>query len=413
MKKIALIIATLLALLVALPLHAQEYTVESVPNVQVADRTQFVTDPDGYIDSASRTHINTLLSQLRDSNSVEAAVVMLPSIGNEDIDNFATELFTRWGIGKASNDNGLLFIAVMDQRQIVIRTGYGLEGVLPDIICSRIIREYITPAFRNGAYGEGMSQAVEQTLNIIMTPEASAELWADDAEPLFDENDKAILLSLLYSYLLFSICVSLLLSVRLNSVIHKHGDNPYECYKELNEAHTIMLITAILFPVWCLINYICYRRVMKKMRNKPRNCAQCGSPMQRLSEKEDNKYLTSQEDTEERIGSVDYDVWLCNNCHNTEIFRFDAAYTQYTECPFCHAKTFSLTRDHIVVPATTVSSGRGEKIYSCQYCKKLKSISYIIPMIITPKVSGGGGGSSFGGGFGGGMTGGGGARGGW
>ena len=83
----------LLLLFVALPLQAREYTVESVPNVQVADRSQYVTDPDGYIDSASRSHINSMLAQLRDSNSVEAAVVILPSIGNEDIDNFATELF--------------------------------------------------------------------------------------------------------------------------------------------------------------------------------------------------------------------------------------------------------------------------------------------------------------------------------
>lgn len=410
MKRVFCYTIALFMLLVALPLQAIEYTVESVPNVQVADRTQYVSDPDGYIDSASRTHINTLLAQLRDSNSVEAAVVMLPSIGYEDIDNFATELFTHWGIGKASNDNGLLFIAVMDQRQIVIRTGYGLEGVLPDILCSRIIRQYITPAFREGAYGKGMIDAVEHTLHIIMTPEASAELMAE--EPLFDEEDKAILLSMLYTYLILSVIISLLLTIRINRTIRQHGNVPYECYKELNSNNITILVVAIFFPVWGWINYMWCRRVMKQMRNKPRTCEKCGTAMHRLSEVDDNQYLTGKEDAEERIGSVDYDVWMCNNCNNTEVFRFDNIYTEYSECPHCHAKTFSMTRDHIILPATTISPGKGEKVYTCQYCHLRKSIPYIIPIIAVPK-SGGNGRGSFGGGFGGGMTGGGGARGGW
>ncbi|MBO7317479.1 MAG: TPM domain-containing protein, partial [Bacteroidales bacterium] len=359
MKRVVFHAITLLLLFVAIPLQAGIYTVESVPNVQVNDRTQYVSDPDGYIDSASRAHINTMLAQLRDSNSVEAAVVILPSIGNEDIDNFATELFTHWGIGKASNDNGLLYSAVMDQRQIVIRTGYGLEGVLPDVLCSRIIRQYITPAFREGAYGKGMSDAVEHTLYLIMTPEASAELMAEEANTSFlDESDKAILLTMLYIYLALSLVISLLLSIRLNRTIRQHRDTPYECYKELNSGYTTMLVVAIFFPLWGLLNYLYCSSAMKQMRNKPRNCKKCSSAMHRLTEEEDNKYLTPQEDTEERIGSVDYDVWLCDNCHDTEVFRFDSNFTKYNTCPNCHAKAYSLSYDHIIIPATTVSPGK-------------------------------------------------------
>lgn len=409
MNRVYFHIIALLMLLVALPLQARQYTVESVPNVQVTDRTQYVTDPDGYIDNTSRTHINNLLAQLRDSNSVEAAVVMLPSIGNDDIDDFATRLFTLWGIGKASNDNGLLYIAVMDQRQVVIRTGYGLEGVLPDILCSRIIRQYITPAFREGAYGKGMSEAVEQTLHIIMTPEASAELMAD--EPIFDKETKALLVSILLVYLICSFFISLIHSIQIKRTTNKLCNNPYECYKELYNSRTVMIFAAIFFPFWGIINYIYSKNVMKKMRTNPRNCDLCGSPMHRLSEDVDNQFLSPQEDIEERIGSVDYDVWMCNHCRNTEILRFDNAYTLYSECPYCHAKTMSLSHDRIVVPATTVSAGEGEKIYTCQYCKKRKIDTYFIPMIVVPKTTGG---SNFGGGgFGGGMTGGGGARGGW
>ncbi len=151
---------------------------------------------------------------------------------------------------------------------------------------------------------------------------------------------------------------------------------------------------------------------MKQMREQPRNCPQCKATMERLSEEQDNHYLTPQEDAEERVGSVDYDVWKCSQCDNVEVFRFDNN-TQYQECPHCHAKTYSLAHDRIVTQATTLSAGRGEKIYTCYYCKLRKVVPYIIPMIVVPKSGSGGGGGSFGGGFGGGMTGGGGARGGW
>ncbi len=408
-------ITILFLLFTIFTMQAREYTIESVPNVQVANRDWHVSDPDNFLGNEAHNSINTMLSQLRDSNSVEAAVVILPSIGDNDIDNFATELFMHWGIGKAANDNGLLIIAVMDQRQIVFRTGYGLEGVLPDVICSRIIRQYITPAFREGNYGRGMTEAVEQTLRIIMTPEASNELMADESQQglHLDEADKAILLNMLYGYMAISAILSLLLTIRLNRTIRQYRNEPYECYKELNNSQTLLIITTIFFPLWCAFNLARCRKVMKQMREKPRNCPQCQAVMHRLSEEEDNLYLTPQEDAEERVGSVDYDVWKCDKCDNVEVFRFDNNHTQYQECPHCHAKTYSLAHDRIIVQATTLSAGRGEKLYTCYYCKLRKAVPYIIPMIVVPKSGSGGGGGSFGGGFGGGMTGGGGARGGW
>lgn len=413
MKRTFYHIVLLICLFVCQAVQAKEYTVQSVPNVQVADRTQYVTDPDNYLGAETKAHINAMLAQLRDSNSVEAAVVMLPSIGNEDIDNFATELFMHWGIGKASNDNGLLIIAVMDQRQIVFRTGYGIEGVLPDVQCSRIIRQYITPAFRNGDYGKGMTDAVQQTLNIVMTPDASAELMAEEvSEPLFDEEDKKILMNVLYGYIIISVLISLLITIRLNRTISKCKHDTYECYKELNSSLTMLQVLAALIPLWGIFNLIHCNSTMKKVRKKARRCSECGTLMHRLSEQEDNYFLTPQEDAEERVGSIDYDVWMCDMCRNTEVLRFEKRYTQYSECPCCHAKTYSLSHDHIVLPATTIAAGRGEKVYTCSYCKTRKVLPYIIPKIVVSNSSGRGGGG-FGGGFGGGMTGGGGARGGW
>ena len=103
---------------------------------------------------------------------------------------------------------------------------------------------------------------------------------------------------------------------------------------------------------------------------------------------------------------------MCDQCRNMDVLPFEALYTQYTECPQCHAMAYSLARDHIVRPASSVSAGEGEKIYVCSYCKMRKVIPYVIPMIVVASHNNRGGGS-IGGGFGGGMTGGGGAGGSW
>lgn len=91
--------------------------------------------------------------------------------------------------------------------------------------------------------------------------------------------------------------------------------------------------------------------------------------MHKLDEHEDNAFLSPQEDMEEKIGSVDYDVWICDKCHNTDIYRFETPFTRYTECPQCHAKAYSLSRDHIIRPASSIAAGQGEKYTSAHIAR--------------------------------------------
>lgn len=408
---IHLTLSILLLILTPAWVQAKEYTIETVPNVQVADRTRFVTDPDNILGESATRHIDAMLAQIRDSNTVEAAVVVLPSIGNNDIDIFATDLFTHWGIGR-SNDNGLLILTVIDQRRVVFRTGYGIEGVLPDAICKRIIDRYIIPAFRQGDYGGGLEAAVTQVAHIVTAPEASAELTATNDSSANDFS----LLSVVYFYLACSLIISLLLSLYINGIIRRYKKSPYEGYKHLSSMLSLLQIIAIFFPLWGVANLSRCRKKMQAFRDMPRTCENCGSMMHKLDEHEDNAFLSPQEDMEEKIGSVDYDVWICDKCHNTDIYRFETPFTRYTECPQCHAKAYSLSRDHIIRPASSIAAGQGEKIYVCSYCKMRKVVPYIIPMIVVAAHNthrGGFGGGSIGGGFGGGMTGGGGAGGSW
>lgn len=398
---------SLCILLAALPLFAGSYTVSSIPNVQLSDARRFVSNPDGILSPATQSAIDRMLGTLKETNTTEAAVVAIESIGDTDPDLFATDLFTSWGIGQ-KNDNGLLILLVLDQRRIVFRTGYGLEGVLPDIICKRIQQRYIIPAFRQGDYDTGMLRGVEATVQALSSPEANEELRY--TAPPFEVRN------LLWGYGSIAVAVSLLLLwLVLGNLWKNRKREPYERYQKLLKYRTLLLCLSFPFPLFVLFLYWGVRYKLKRLRNKPRICDCCCSVMRKCDETEDNYYLTPQENAEEMLNSVDYDVWLCEKCGNTLVYPYENIFTRFKECPHCHARTYCYDGDHIVRNATALSEGRGEKRYHCEHCRRVDVTPYIIPIIIAGGIGGGSGrgGGGFGGGFGGGMTGGGGASSGW
>lgn len=147
------------------PLSAM--TVDEVPNVHLKDARQYVTDPSAILSTAARDSINLMLGQLEKGSGIEVAVVMLPSIGNDDIFDFAHNLFRKWGIGKKKENNGLLVLFVMDQHKVRFTTGYGLEGTLTDALSKRIQMNEMVPAFKEGKWDEGMVKGVRATVAIL------------------------------------------------------------------------------------------------------------------------------------------------------------------------------------------------------------------------------------------------------
>lgn len=152
----------------------KQYTLQDVPNVRLNDARQYVSDPSHILSAPARDTINAVLARLEESTGIETAVVMLPSIGEEDIFNFAHELFRQWGIGKQKSNNGLLILFVADQRKVRFTVGYGLEGTMTDAMSKRIQMQRMVPRFKAGDWDGGMVdgvRAVAQVLDGSMQPE--------------------------------------------------------------------------------------------------------------------------------------------------------------------------------------------------------------------------------------------------
>lgn len=166
----------------------KEYkSVDDVPNVRLTDVRRYVSDPTSILSPAATDTIDAILGRLEKSTGIETAVVMLPSIGENDIFDFSTSLFRKWGIGKKKSDNGLLILFVMDQHKVRFATGYGIEGTMTDAMSKRIQMQYMVPAFKRSDWNKGMVDGVRATAKVLdgsMKPEA-ADSDTDTGDILF------------------------------------------------------------------------------------------------------------------------------------------------------------------------------------------------------------------------------------
>ena len=129
--------------------------------VNYPNPTGFVTDTAQMLTTEERQALETSLRRLKTEIGNEIAVVTIPSLEGEPIEDYAVKLFAQWGIGQKEKDNGLLILVAKDDRAVRLEVGYGLEGVLNDAKAGRIIREAIAPSFQQEQYGAGLTQAVD------------------------------------------------------------------------------------------------------------------------------------------------------------------------------------------------------------------------------------------------------------
>lgn len=122
---------------------------------------RLVTDQAGVLSAAEIQTLEQKLVALDDSSSNQIAVVLIKTLNDRPIEEYATKLFREWGIGNKKTNNGVLLLIAVDDRKIRIETGYGLEGAIPDITADAIIRNELAPAFRQKNYYQGIDKATD------------------------------------------------------------------------------------------------------------------------------------------------------------------------------------------------------------------------------------------------------------
>ncbi len=120
-----------------------------------------VNDYAGILKPDEERLLENYLASVETSTSAQMVLLTIRSLEGDPLEDFSMRVVETWKIGKKKADNGILLLVALEEREIRIEVGYGLESVLPDGKCGAIIRQVLVPQFRSGNYYEGISRAFQ------------------------------------------------------------------------------------------------------------------------------------------------------------------------------------------------------------------------------------------------------------
>jgi uncharacterized protein len=153
---------------------------EAAPAIDVPYLQGRVTDNAEMISASAVGRIRALLQDHETRTANQVAVLTVPTLAGESVEEFALEVFNTWKLGQKGRDNGVLVLIAPGERRLRIEVGYGLEGDLTDLEAGRIIRNIITPRFKANDFDGGIEQGVRA---ILAQLEGTAEAIPAPAAP--------------------------------------------------------------------------------------------------------------------------------------------------------------------------------------------------------------------------------------
>lgn len=183
-----------------------------------------IVDQANVLSSLEKQQLSDQIRKIYNQGKAQIGIIIVPTTGQEGIFDFAMRVAEQWKLGSAKQDNGLLIAVAVNDRRIHIATGYGLEGVLPDIIASRIIRNQISPEFKLGQYGRGLIAGVTEIERILnMDPEtaqkAADELKDRQAQAIHEQEAQEKTMMSAFIILIVGVFASFIVGNRLSATV--------------------------------------------------------------------------------------------------------------------------------------------------------------------------------------------------
>lgn len=305
-KRMRRFIVFILAL-VSLSAAGAVYSPATVPSPKDAGQAYYVSNPDSILCQDDVDYLNACCRLLDDTVQVEMAVVVLESIGEYEPFDFGYELFQRWGIGKAGKNTGVLITFALASRQVYMNTGSGIEGVLPDATCKKIIQEDMIPLFKLGDYGGGLCAAATHVYRICTNGEAPEELlnmtsatnrgkFAAASGSAKSEDDVSLMEWGIFTVFVFLIVLPFLLIVlvqRKTQSTEDELDQRMSCLGKLGCA-------CIFFP------FLIPSVIWFALRSRRLRCPQCGKQRYKIIHTETAPLKNGSKRKTE--------TWLCSAC---------------------------------------------------------------------------------------------------
>ncbi|MDR3579843.1 MAG: TPM domain-containing protein [Oryzomonas sp.] len=147
----------LLAILVLLPLP--------LPALDVPQLSGRINDYAHMLSPGTAQQLEQKLAAFERDQSTQIAVLTVPSLQGDDIDQFSIHVAEQWKLGQKGKDNGVLLILAQAEHKVRIEVGMGLQGVLPDITTSHIIRDVMRPYLKTGNFDQGVTAGIDAIIS--------------------------------------------------------------------------------------------------------------------------------------------------------------------------------------------------------------------------------------------------------
>lgn len=347
----------------------------------------FVHDGGPVLSADEREALNARIAAVQRATGGDVAVLILRDLQDRAPVDVAVAAYRAWGVGRADSlgsarrDLGALLLVVPKELapdgrgRCWVTTGRGAEGPLTDADAAAICRDAVVPALRARRYAAAVDSGVARLGAAFVR--ATAGLPAPGA-------------------------------VGADAAGSDVARPAYAATLPASDGAGGVELAALLGAVAAggAGGVVLLRRAR---RRRPRACPNGHGPMTRLDDAADDAALASAQRVEERLGSVDYDVWACGTCDARAVVPYPAWVGRgaaYGACPRCRARTVS-SRTRTLREPTTTSTGVEEATRRCLHCHWQEVRRLVLPLVVETASTGSsaGGGSGWSGSSGGGSGG--------
>lgn len=126
-----------------------------------------VNDYAAMISPQTRSYLDTELAALEESDSTQVAILTVPTLAGESIEDFSIKVVEAWRLGQMDRDNGALLLVSKGDRAVRIEVGRGLEGSLTDLAAGRIVDAVILPEFKAGRFDQGFLRGTQAIVSVV------------------------------------------------------------------------------------------------------------------------------------------------------------------------------------------------------------------------------------------------------
>lgn len=101
------------------------------------------------------------------ATTTQLAILIIPELKGEVLEKYSLRVANTWKLGRCDINSGVLILMAMKDRALRIEVGLGLESILTNAACKRIIEEDMVPLFKAGDFYGGLDSGVTSISNIL------------------------------------------------------------------------------------------------------------------------------------------------------------------------------------------------------------------------------------------------------